>query len=251
MRKLIFILLFFVSLAGNAQGGVQFFFSKSQPPTSTFSPSDITGLKAWYVASAGVTGTTTVTAWADQSGNGYNLTAASGQEPALNSSAINGLPALNFISADRMTNSSLSQTQAYTIIVVGKLDVGNTNQVFFDSYNNVQAALYNASGTMRFLAGNTGIAGFTANTNWRLHYVVGSGAASSYDINDGSPSTGNAGTNAISGISIGQIRGNPSPVASPYGLTGYIAELLIYSTTLSSGDETLIKDYLRTKYNLY
>ena len=55
-----------------------------------FAPDDIMDLWGWYDANVGVTGGTSVTAWADQSGNGNNLSAAGGQEPATVAAAFRG-----------------------------------------------------------------------------------------------------------------------------------------------------------------
>jgi hypothetical protein len=69
------------------------------PPASCGLPT--TGMAAWYKADAGVTCTggctngATVTAWADQSGNGNNLT-TTGSVLTYSTGAINGLPAINF-----------------------------------------------------------------------------------------------------------------------------------------------------------
>jgi hypothetical protein len=67
-------------------------------PTSSTPAPPTTGLKAWFKADAGVTASgSNVTAWADQSGNGFDLSQPGGtDQPQLVSSAVNGLPGISF-----------------------------------------------------------------------------------------------------------------------------------------------------------
>jgi len=55
-------------------------------------PETISGLKAWYKADAGVTGTTPISVWADQSGNGFDLDTSPFTFPDLVAGVQNGLP---------------------------------------------------------------------------------------------------------------------------------------------------------------
>ena len=65
--------------------------------TEPFSPASVSGLVLWLDAEKGVTGTTAVSAWADQSGNGNNAAQASTPlQPTYRSAAVNGLPAIHF-----------------------------------------------------------------------------------------------------------------------------------------------------------
>jgi hypothetical protein len=86
------------------------------PPTS--------GLKAWFRADAGVTGGSSPTAWADQSGNGNNLVVGSASL-GFTGSSINGLPGINWngTASQRMVNTAVNlvtSNAARTVIVVAK-----------------------------------------------------------------------------------------------------------------------------------
>lgn len=81
------------------------------------------GLWAWYDSAVGVTGTTNVTTWADQSGNGHDLIATgSPAYPTLVTGAVNGEPVVSSFGLDsRMsTVANFPDCSAGgTIIIVG------------------------------------------------------------------------------------------------------------------------------------
>lgn len=90
---------------------------------NNFTPTSISGLKLWLRGDLGVTGTTNVTSWADQSGNGNDVTQASvPAQPALNASSINSHPAITFASAKALSRSSFAVTagSARTVFAVCK-----------------------------------------------------------------------------------------------------------------------------------
>jgi hypothetical protein len=91
---------------------------------ASFSPTDIAGLKLWLDAAKGITKTgASVTAWADQSGQGNdmpnNLTLTSPQA----ANGINGLPSVNFSGNQALgrTTSILAGGSARTVFAVVKL----------------------------------------------------------------------------------------------------------------------------------
>lgn len=87
----------------------------------------MTGLWASYDAGAGVTGTSAVTAWADQSGSGRGLVALSGKEPVLSPSAINSLPTIKTgaaVAAMKTVAVFPDTERAVTVFIVGKQIVG-------------------------------------------------------------------------------------------------------------------------------
>ena len=77
-------------------------------------PSTLTGLVAWYKADTGVTTSSgNVTAVADQSGHGYNLTNTG--TVALNATGFNGYPAFDFLTS----NSAYLNSSAATVALSG------------------------------------------------------------------------------------------------------------------------------------
>ena len=89
------------------------------------------GLECWYDASVGVTTSgSTVTGWADQSGNGKNATPGVGT-PLFGTSQINGRPAVFFRGGDNYLNinSNIVPKQEYIVFKSGNYnrDPGNAN----------------------------------------------------------------------------------------------------------------------------
>jgi hypothetical protein len=80
-----------------------------------------TGLKLWLDATTGVTTSgSTVTGWADQSGNGHDGSHTSGS-PQLIGGAINGLPAINFDGAAdyfALAGGAVLASDSFTIFAV-------------------------------------------------------------------------------------------------------------------------------------
>jgi len=91
----------------------------TQPPlTSTFSPSSLSSLYAWYDASTDVvTNGSDVTQWTDKSGNGYHMSAAG--PPVLTSSGQNGLNVITMSEGDNMSMGNTGPSD-FNMIWVGK-----------------------------------------------------------------------------------------------------------------------------------
>jgi hypothetical protein len=138
-----------------------------------------------------------------------------------------------------------------TRFVVVKFD-NSIGQAAIDSYNNTACFLgIDTTATqMALLAGNSNNAGTSA-ANTLLHIHVLNGASSSWQLNGGSSSSINAGANSLSGVSIGDIRGNTSPVAIGYGLQGDIMEVLVYGASLSASNINTVRDCLNAKWKVY
>lgn len=261
MKYLLIILLSLSTFLSNGQSPQALFFalnSRVSVPAIS-SPMDIANISAYFHAGAGVSGTASVSSWADQSGNGYTLTPPSGKAPSLTTSAINGYPAISFNGSQRLINASFTLAQPYTIIVVGKVNSTDADAaVFFDSYNNSQAVLYRGtSGDLPnqfvFKAGGSAVQQKTANSNFNLHLVATSSTLDLYRFNGETQDYANKawGTNGISGLSIGDIRGNPNAVVGGYALDGVVAEIVIYSRALTATDLQQLQTYYKNKYNLF
>ncbi len=90
--------------------------------SSAFTPASISGLQAWFRSDLGITkdGSDLVATWADQSGNGRDLTEAT-NKPLWVSSLINGYPAIRFDGTnDKLSSGAFSVSQPITIFIVHK-----------------------------------------------------------------------------------------------------------------------------------
>jgi hypothetical protein len=89
-------------------------------PETVFAASPPTAnLKIWLEAnSLNLTNGASVSAWPDQSGNGYNATSTGSAEPTYETNQINGLPALNFSGNQSLTIGTGFASQPFTVFVV-------------------------------------------------------------------------------------------------------------------------------------
>jgi hypothetical protein len=100
-----------------------------------FSPSDLSGLVAWWDASDTATIThssNAVSQWNDKSGNGYHLVQSTGAaKPTTNTRTQNGLNCLDFDGGDVMTGSISLGLTNFTIVVVSGEDAAQLNKGLF------------------------------------------------------------------------------------------------------------------------
>ena len=155
-----------------------------------------------------------VTAWYDQSGNGFNATNPSAvQQPKIvNAGTLitsGGKAAIEF--APSTTNSSIR-------LFVYKVVAG--------------ATLTNA------------VADIAAP---RLWYSLANGASSEIGYNNVAATVGNAGANAPDGLTIGNIRGL---LAANYAWVGTIQEVILYPSN-KSADRTTANGLMNTYYGIY
>ena len=243
---------------------------------TAFSPTDIAGLQLWLDFSDADTlftdaGTTKVTADGqaiyqanDKSGNAKHVTQATlGNRPLYKTNIKNSLSASQFIRASksRLISSVFSLSQPFTEFVVCQVSATNVNQIFSDSYDNVQNVVFNSNESGRLekyviAAGTADAAAVNAivilsSTNFSILTAKFNGASTKLQVNNGTPKTSDVGANGKSGISIGNLRGNPNPLVGNYELNGYIAEHLIYNSILSDGNTTSLLAYLNNKWAIY
>jgi hypothetical protein len=250
------------TIQAKAQSGMQNIsvdFNESVLPSS--------GIKLWLKADKDVTkdGSNVVSAWADQSGNGYNAAqGTSGNRPLWVNSVLNGRPILRFDGSNDFLVSSGTYA-AKTLFVVAK----KSTSTFSD---------YNGFLTMR----TSGLSNKTTASN-EAGGFGGIGSANSIRNLESlkyNPATkvmidGNAGSEAAfnigSGVDIGSATGfhcfrlefggsvsgakNWVVGADAYGssgrcLNGDMAEILVFDRILSTNEKSEIIHYLKQKYAL-
>lgn len=237
-----------------------------------FNPANVPGLRAWYdasVASSVTLNGSTVSQWNDLSGNGFHLTqTTAANQPTWVSSAINSRPALQWPSATqanniRLINTSFTMTRPYTIFAAIKTTLktgqGAYQAAVFDAYQgNIAHIGFNSpiSGNIPALV-HFGTQLNSAATFSHPETLVLTGTAQSggnqgtIRRNGGSSTSGTIGTNTFDGLSVGQLRGNPSPINTNFAFSGQIAELIFYGTTAVTSDgEAMIRRYLAAKWGV-
>jgi hypothetical protein len=241
-----------------------------------FFPTDLSGLSLWLKANAGVTTDgANVTVWADQSGNGNNATARTGNA-TLVSSVINGNPVLRFDgTANLITNNFFAHNwnTPITIIAVSKASastvrgeqptaryiVGVTNiggYIFGLSYGGYQTENPNFSNSygISYVGGSDIESDPMGENEKRIASTINNGSEISFFL-DGNlvgtadPESRSGGNNSTGAFSIG------SDVVlnaiDNYFCVCDIAEIIIYNRALTTIERQQIESYLNTKYAIY
>ncbi len=242
---------------------------------TTDPPIPAAGLDVWLKAETGVTadGSGNVSAWADQGPAGNNAVQSSlGDQPAVVSSAINGLPALSFNGTSSYLtvtdNTSLRPAQM-TVFAVGKTG-GKT-----DYQPLLSKPYYNSSSwNSPYVAYALGI---DPNSDPYFQCAIsgtplGAGSVNSVGINQPfllcGGYNGSMGLLEVSGISQGTssvsgsvdngdssrkdlVIGGASSSWLGQFFNGQISEILIYNRALTDTERQQIEIYLADKYGLY
>lgn len=119
------------------------------PPPPPWAPTDKLGLQFWFKADAGVTqASNLVSQWSDQSGNGWNATAAGSQRPTYTASALNSLPGISFPNLTWLsfggTHAFFTSGSAFSIVMVWK------NSTVGGTWYHVACSLYTPVATRQF-----------------------------------------------------------------------------------------------------
>jgi hypothetical protein len=196
-----------------------------------------------------------VTTWYDQSTNGNNSTQATAvsQPRIVNGGvieAVNGKSALNWTNGlnQRLTVNFTNIPQPISFFSVSKLSAASVinASVLFDSFNLNQFVFYNKGtvespiNNLSFAAGvltNFGL----SNTNQNNYNAIINGANSTlYQSNNVVSAQFNSGVNNLSGLSVGNVRGNPNVIVGGYDWSGQIQELIIYPSNQSTDRSNIV-----------
>lgn len=219
-----------------------------------FAPTDIAGPQAWYKADAGTSSVvdgTALSAWNDQSGNARHLTQATGaNQPVYKAAIQNGKAVVRFDgSNDFMDAATVNVAQPSTIFVVAKSTVAAAaGHNFVDGTTARQSVYQHTSGVVAMYAGAAEALSGTAWGTAAFHYVssVFNGASSSMRV-DGVAQTltpASPGTGALTGLRVGAF----DAVTGPWQGDG--AEILIYNSALSVGNQQSVEAYLAARWGL-
>jgi hypothetical protein len=222
----------------------------------------------WLKADAGVTTSgTNVTQWADQSGNGNNVTQATAtNQPQLQADVFNGQPAIYFDGGSNFLNNTtqnpVTAGAARTVFVVLKsicTSDGNTPIAFrrtapnhvlqsFPSTNFIYTDGSNSSNNSTVLA--TLFDTLKVKPTVLTYFSGGTGTKIQFKQNGvtqavSQPGSVSTETGAV-GFTIGRREDNPF---SNFGQTeGWIAEIIVYNSQLNTTDIAAVENYLANKY---
>lgn len=199
----------------------------------------------WIVASTGVTTSGgNVTAWADQSGNGNNLTQAS-TGPTFNATdaKLNGKPSVQLLGTSRslQTVAGFNVAQPDTIYCVGYFST--TGEIFDGGVN--RQTIGSASGQWQYFAGGSVVRGGTSDTNAHVFCGIFNGNTLSALYVDNSTTAiitgGNPGTLALTQLVIPGVAGATG---------GAISEQVIIPGSDSQPQRLQMFQYLGSEYGI-
>lgn len=235
-------------------------------------PSNVTDIGSgpvlWLKAGAGITGTTTVTNWADQSGNGNDATHATAG-PELVTDAANFNPGLRFDAGTNSTGEYLTipgltldaSVEDLTVFVVFNTADNTLDQHVLDQDNSpaftfVPMEIDAGSGFSRLRSryGSTTANYVTQNLDNNTTFLADFTSEQSDDNNTISNqllffngTRGNTSTPTVASVTGGWILSSDIPNDD---LDGVIFEVIVYDEVLSDVDRVKVESYLSLKYGI-
>ena len=217
---------------------------KTLPAFSTvFSPKSISGISLWLDAAdqQSITlSTSTVTTWADKSGNGYNATG--GVSPTYSSNGV------QFNGSSYLTTSAPAGNNSATYFIVFKpSSIGFTVLL---GGNVVSTATLFVGSSTSFVLGdwNSNVATFTTSFSAGTTYIasgMASGGVLSVSINAGTMATG---SRTFSGSGTFTIGAGYTDNRAKY--SGAINEVIVFNSALSVSDRQKVEGYLASKWGV-
>jgi len=245
----------------------KFSFGKS-PMNAIKSPTELSGLKAWYAADSitGVSNGGSISTLSDLSGNGYTLSGGAtyvssdvkfGNKPAIAFSA-------GFHSLVRNSTTGFpSGNQPLAMYIVGYSTRNDVDPLFGWGTNSylqsvsIYRAYYVAGGPGGYYVDFTGTGAGGSYTSpasvaYVFAYSYGGGSATSYPMyqNLVPHSTGNS-VGALNIPASMTLAMGEKPDFGGYRLGGSIAEAIVYNEYHNLQKITMVSSYLNSKYNIY
>ncbi|MEM9024446.1 MAG: hypothetical protein AAGB22_11925, partial [Bacteroidota bacterium] len=224
------------------------------------------GILGWWKANTGLTGSSPVTQWDDQSGNSHHLTATTG--PGLLSSDANFNPSLSFDGSTQFMEvvNGIFGTATYSdmyVFVMNKTNVVQSQSIFFESLSGgdrfgahlpwSDANIYYDVGTC---CGSSRINANWGGTTGEYHvWTLGSSTSTSTPsgtrksiYRDGNVVVTN--NNSDNGTGVGNSFFVGSSNGSGSFHEGDIAEMVIYTSVPSTTEQEQVQSYFSIKYGV-
>lgn len=212
------------------------------------------------------TGNTIVTAWADQSGNGKNMTALAGSEPTFIASELNGKPVIDFATSKYLTASfaPINFTQQ-TVFVVFKFVSENLSSFARPfSQSNIDYGDYDTPGNLLPILRNDGtdymwcfsatdsflVGSPTSDNAWYISTTKTDGTNGSFLINATNEQAFETTFDAsITNMRVGGALFPAGELNDPFN--SKLAEVIVYDRNLTTPERQQIEAYLNTKYDIF
>jgi len=225
----------------------------------------VNNMGVWLKANQGVTGGANASAWADQSGNNFNvLQGIAANQPSILTSSTNFNPAIQFDGSndELLLTGGILGTNSFTDVyafMVSKTNVIKNNYTFYENVSGGQFSLRNpwSDNNVYWEPGNTGVNRVFANWGGNIGVPFMWGLASSTTATPsgqrqdiyrngfllGSDATVNAFTGNNSNFSVGSSTGGNY-------FQGEMSEMVIYRGPLTAAMTHQIQSYLAIKYGI-
>ena len=228
-------------------------------------------LSLWLDASTitGISNGSDITSWADQSGNGYNVTVPANAPSYSATGGGNGRPAVRFDDGDSeylyvTNNSEIMPTGNLSVLVAGNMESGSEDWAGListsddnswndgwgiardDNNNDMLYYVDDYAGnvcTDPFTSGQDEVWGLIFDDDANTGYGYKSENECSFSFNG--PINYNGGTN--DDLLIGSASDNGGP---DYFLSGEIEEVIIYDEALNEAQRIIVANYLSAKYDI-
>jgi hypothetical protein len=232
----------------------------------SWTPASLPGLVLWLSASQGVSHSgSNLTAWADQSGNGYNCNNISGTAPTYSATGFNSsYPGITFTAANdtycsSANNIDVSSTSTLSYFVLGSATSSSNgygrllsffvNSVGFDYLDpSFEMDVGGSPGTLG-IAPATNTASFSLSTPYAFGAIYDGTDAHIY-LNNVEQGSQTGFTNSLLGGSnyyaLGSQIQSLSSITNSF-LDGTIAEVVITNNAISSANRTLLETYFVSK----
>ena len=223
------------------------------------SPSSISGLESWYQASSitGLANGASVSAWADSSSGGHNLTQLTvADQPMYESIDIGGQPAVRFNgTSDFMTGTASGFVNAATVFSIETVRTsmnGGSFEYGINSGVNTGISLLPWAGTMYSRSSGIGAGDITwgysvpATNEITQEFNGATQTAQAWQdaVSKGTASTSTTYNSSINTLTVGELA--PGSYPEPIDL----GELIAYTAALTTTQRQAIEGYLANKYGL-
>ena len=215
----------------------------------TFTPISIAGNKLWLKADGlSLNDSDAVGSWTDFSGgSNHAIQGTALNKPTFKTNQVNGLPAILFDDSNDFLDTPSITMSDMTVCIVLKPTGSSDYSISFSGSGSENGIISNFSANTLEIYNTPRIsAGSTSSSTFSLHTITRSATLGTVTYKNGTQvaTDPTANTTNTGAVRIGDNYVN----ANPYG--GYIAEIVLYNSSLSTSDRQLIESYLKTKYGL-
>ena len=209
----------------------------------------------------GISGASSVSFWADQSGtadiNKNCLQATAANQPSYNpnNSSFNGKPSIDFNGTTGYLVSgtwSSALAQPFTSLAVGVSNSSGNNAMLIDNLAAHQTSMQDSSGTYEIFAGSATLndsSGLVMTNPFAIGATFNGASSQLWAKQKTAQAIGtNPGANNMTGTTIGGLGSAPGNTTNSWN--GSIAFIAIYNRTLSAAEMSAMMDWLGTTYNI-